>query len=149
MTFADLKQRILDTGYLPLWLKNGIVATPPITMKPIIEEADPDQLWCPFGRSILTVVAEDGSQKSTKSTPHNRVTYLKADEANVIQLHAMSLRSSLCVRHRCAVWDATNLVCGMRNPLLHVSDAVQEGKALVAEMDARYAPNEAPVEPTP
>ena len=131
MTFAQLKQRIIDTLYLPLWLRSGIAEVAPVLIQPKIEPApEGTPKWCPFTRSQMVALKPDGTQTGSK-VAKNRTTYQRINtETNVVEVIGSSIETAYCMGDRCAVWDAKHSLCGMRNPLLHVEDAVVEAKAL-------------------
>lgn len=129
MTFAELKARIVSTLYLPLWLRSGITTVAPVTVAPKIEPApEGTPKWCPFTRAQV-VALRDGKQTGSK-VAKNRTVYQRVNaETNTVELIGSSIETAYCMGDRCAVWDAHNQTCGMRNPLLHVQDAVLEAKA--------------------
>jgi len=130
MTFAELKNRIISTLYLPLWLRSGIAEVAPVLIQPKIEPApEGTPKWCPFTRTQMVALKADGTQTGSK-VAKNRTTYQRTNtETNVVEVVGSSIEAAYCMGERCAVWDAKNQTCGMRNPLLHVEDAVLEAKA--------------------
>lgn len=136
MTFAQLKQRIIDTLYLPLWLRSGIAEVAPVLIQPKIEPApEGTPKWCPYVRAMAVSLSPDGTRAVRSPTSKNRNVYLQKDAEGVVKVIGSSIESAYCIGDRCAVWDAKHSLCGMRNPLLHVEDAVVEAKALY---DATY-----------
>ena len=129
--FTDLKQRVADTGYLPLWLRNGLASVNPTVIAPVIEPApEGTPKWCPFGRVSKVQLNGDGTATHSRAAPHNRLFFMRKNEESTIEAVGSSLQVSYCVGDRCQLWDAKHLTCGMRNPLLHVQDAVTEAQAL-------------------
>jgi len=131
MTFAELKARIVATLYLPLWVRSGITEVRPVTIAPVIEPApEGTPKWCPFGRVSKVQLNSDGTATHSRSAPHNRLFFMRKNAEDVVETVGSSLQISYCVGDRCMMWDAKNLTCGLRNPLLHVEDAVVEAQAL-------------------
>ena len=131
MTFAELKARIVSTLYLPLWVRSGITTVNPTVIQPNIEPAPPGTpKWCPYTRSVSVLLKDDGTQPVTSKVAKNRNVYLKKNAEGVVELVGSSLEAAYCVQDRCMMWDAAHSTCGLRNPLLHVQDAVVEAQAL-------------------
>lgn len=131
MTFSDLKARILNTSYLPLWLRGGIATVQPTTIAPNIEPApEGAPRWCPFTRGVNAFIKEDGTSSGSK-VAKNRTVYFKRNEANTLAIVGTSIEASYCLGDRCQMWTGSD--CGMKNPLLHVKEAVAEAQAFVVE----------------
>ena len=131
MTFKQLKDRIISTLYLPLWLRDGITQVAPTVIQPKIEPApEGTPKWCPYVRAMAVSLSPDGARAVRSPTSKNRNVYLQKDAEGVVKVIGSSIESAYCIGDRCMMWDAKHTTCGLRNPILQVEDAVVEAQAI-------------------
>jgi len=114
-----------------LWVRSGITTVNPTVIQPNIEPAPPGTpKWCPYTRSVSVLLKDDGTRPVSSKVAKNRNVFLQKDTDGAVKVIGSSLESAYCVGSRCMMWDEKNSTCGLRNPLLHVQDAVTEAQAL-------------------
>ena len=104
MTLEELKQRILDTGYLPEWLKDSVdlmgSSVPPVVLPATIPPQPETKKWCPMARVNLT-------QTPGTNDSFNRMIRTTNGVVEIATVGAF------CIGDACQMWSGSD--CGLKN----------------------------------
>ena len=126
MTWEQFKQRIIDSTYLPNWLRDGIVTIKPTDGRPEGPVLQASTIkWCPFARNT--------SRSGIFGLVHgwNRIVDMAKGPDGRLAGAVISTKSSPCVRDACQMWTGQD--CGLKTLTPGIQALIQsEGEKMRA-----------------
>ena len=126
MTLEELKKRILETEYLPKWLKDsvGLMGRAPVVVLPATAPPQPEtKRWCPMVRVNV-------ANTPTPSSFNRAIRVVGNKETGALDTEMFTL-GSYCIEGSCQMWSGND--CGLKtlNP-----DAQAKMREYVQDMKA-------------